>query len=197
MESLNFLIRHRTDGLLIAPANSHGEALHSMLKRTNLPIVAIDRPIDRSSIPSVVANNFDGAKVATEHLIGHGYKRILCLTGESGLYTISERIDGYRATMSAAGLQCLLDTSVTDYKSATVAIQRALAGPEPPNAIFTLKNVTTIYALILALFERLNFRAGTQLKSHICQQAKQSRLASVDVTRKHSAVGAVSDLFPK
>jgi len=146
IESLNVLIRHRTDGLLIAPANSHGPALRDLLHRIVIPVVSIDRPIYDSQIPSVVADNFIGSKIATQHLIEHGYKRILCLTGESTLYTIGERIQGYRETIEAAGLECLLDTSITDYKSTETAIKKSLHGPNPPDAIFALKNSTTIYA---------------------------------------------------
>jgi len=84
--------------------------------------------------------------LATQHLIGHGYKRILCLTGESTLYTIRERIRAYCSSMEDAGLEVLLDTSVKDYKSAEYALESLLSGANPPDAIFTLKNITTIYA---------------------------------------------------
>jgi LacI family transcriptional regulator len=154
IESLNVLIRHRADGLLIVPADSHGSALRDLLKRTVIPVVAIDRPVYDSSIASVVADNFRGANTATRHLIEHGYKRIVCLTGESTLYTISERISGYRKAMETSGLKCLLDTSVKDYKSAENAIKRLLAGANPPDAIFALKNSTTIYAF--EVLQKLN-----------------------------------------
>jgi LacI family transcriptional regulator len=154
IESLNVLIRHRTDGLLIVPADSHGAALRDLLKRTVIPIVAIDRPVYESSIVSVVADNFRGANIATKHLIEHGYKRIVCLTGESTLYTITERINGYRRAIEASGLECLIDTSVKDYKSAENAINRLLAGTNPPDAIFALKNSTTIYAF--EVLQKLN-----------------------------------------
>jgi LacI family transcriptional regulator len=146
VESLNFLVRYRTDGLLIVAANSQGPELRDLLNRTTLPVVAFDRPIDNSLIPSVVADNFVGAKIATQHLIDHGYKRIVCLTGERTLYTINERINGYRETMEASGLECLIDDSVTDYKSTSAAIERMFQSPNPPDAIFALKNITTIYA---------------------------------------------------
>jgi LacI family transcriptional regulator len=94
----------------------------------------------------VVADNFKGAVLATQHLIDHGYKRILCLTGEGTLYTIRERIRGYRQTIASAHLPCILDTSVKDHKSAEYAIESHLAGVNPPDAIFTLKNSTTISA---------------------------------------------------
>jgi LacI family transcriptional regulator len=117
-------------------------------------MVAIDRPMENTTIPSVVANNYDGARIATEHLIEHGYKRILCLTGETDLYTIGERVRGYRDTVEAAGLKYLLDASITDYKSTELALQRHLSGPKPPDAIFALKNITTIYAF--EALQRLN-----------------------------------------
>jgi LacI family transcriptional regulator len=154
IESLNVLIRHRTDGLLIAPANSQGSALRDLLNRIVIPVVAIDRPVYKSLIASVVADNFRGAKMATQHLIEHGYQRIVCLTGESTLYTIRERIEGYREAIGATSLPCLLDTSVTDYKSAEAAIKRLLAGANPPDAIFALKNSTTIYAF--EVLQKLN-----------------------------------------
>ena len=144
IESVNVL-RHRADGLIIAPANSHSQALRSLLARLSVPVVAMDRPLSNSRVPSVVADNFAGASYATRHLIEHGYRRILCLTGESSLYTIRERIRGYRKTVEGAGLDCILDTSIKDYKSVEHAVGSMLRGSKPPDAIFTLKNSTTIH----------------------------------------------------
>jgi LacI family transcriptional regulator len=146
IENLNVLIRHRTDGLLIVPANSQSQTLRDLLDRVPVPVVAIDRPVADSSIASVVCDNLKGAITGTQHLIDHGYKRIVCLTGESTLYTIRERIRGYRRAVESARLPCILDTTVKDYKSAEYAIKSLLDGPNPPDAIFALKNSTTIYA---------------------------------------------------
>ena len=146
LENLNHLMRHRTDGILLSPANSQSDALADFLRRMNIPVVAFDRPVAGSGIPSVLADNFNGARMATEHLISHGYRRILCLGGEATLYTLRERLSGYRKTMEEKGLTPLVDMSVKDYKSAEYAIESSLATAQPPEAIFTLKNSTTIYA---------------------------------------------------
>jgi LacI family transcriptional regulator len=146
IENLNILISHRADGLIIAPANSRSEALRELLSRLSVPVVAIDRPVWNSSVASVVTDNFKGARLATQHLIDHGRKRIICLTGESTLFTIQERIRGYGAAVEAAGLPYALNTSIKDYKSAEYAIESMFAGADPPDALFTLKNSTTIYA---------------------------------------------------
>jgi LacI family transcriptional regulator len=145
LESINVLIQHRTDGLIIAPGPSSDSALRQLLERAGVPAVAMDRPVPHSSIPYVVADNRAGATVACRHLIDHGYQRIACWTGEPALYTIRERIRGYRQSMKAAGLPLLIDDSIMDYSSAESAVRRLLADPAPPDAILTLKNSTTIY----------------------------------------------------
>ena len=145
IENLNVLVSHRTDGLILAPANSRSTALRDLLDRLSVPVVTMDRPVIGSHVASVVTDNFKGAHLATQHLIGHGYKRIACLTGESTLFTIQERIRGYRAAVEAAGLSYELDTSIKDYKSAEYAIESMLGGANPPDALFTLKNGATIF----------------------------------------------------
>lgn len=154
LDNLKVLIRHRVDGLIIVPADSQGHALRDLLNRLAMPVVAIDRPVGNSSITSVVADNLKGAITATQHLIDHGYKRIVCLTGESTLYTIRERMNGYRKAIEAAHLTPIFDTSVKDYESAEAAIKKMLDGANPPDAIFALKNSTTIYAF--EALQRLN-----------------------------------------
>jgi LacI family transcriptional regulator len=154
VENINILIGHRVDGLIVAPANSQSELLRDLLKRISVPVVAIDRPVSDSFVASVVTDNFKAARFATQHLIDHGYKRIVCLTGESTLFTIQERIRGYRGAIDAAGLACTLDTSVKDYRSAEYAIESMLSGANPPDALFTLKNSTTIYSF--EVLQKLN-----------------------------------------
>ena len=146
IENLNILMSHRVDGLLITPANSQSQALGEMLDRLGIPVVAIDRPVSQSPIACVLSDNFKGARSAVTHLIGHGYKRIACLTGESTLFTIQERIRGYRVAVEGAGLPFHLNTSAKDYKSTEYAIESMLAGSNPVDALFTLKNRTTIHA---------------------------------------------------
>jgi LacI family transcriptional regulator len=144
LDAVNMLMRHRVDGLIIAPCNAEDDVLSRMLSRISTPVVSLDRPINGSTIPSVVADNFDGARTATQHLIEHGYRRIVCLTREIHLYTIQERMRGYKAAMKAAGLKPLIDTTVEDHASAERSLLKLLRGPAPSEALFTLKNSTTV-----------------------------------------------------
>lgn len=145
LESINVLMSHRADGLIVSPSNSESVELRDALVHTGVPVIAMDRPLGGSTIPSVVADNFVGAHAATRHLIDHGYTRIVCMTGELSLYTIRERVNGYRRAVESAGLPFILDTSIIDYESTEQAVKTRLAGPEPPHAFLTLKNSTTIF----------------------------------------------------
>ncbi|MGA7158307.1 MAG: LacI family DNA-binding transcriptional regulator [Acidobacteriaceae bacterium] len=143
-DAVNILMQHRVDGFVIAPADSESEELRVHLARVPVPIVALDRPVVGSPVPSVVADNFVGARHATQHLIEHGYKRIVCLTGEVNLYTIRERVRGYCSAMESANLKTEIDTSLHDYESAERMLIKMFRERNPPDAIFTLKNSTTI-----------------------------------------------------
>lgn len=148
MENLNTLIQHRVDGLLLVPAASRNDELVHVLRRSSIPVVTFDQPIHDSSIPGVVSTNYKGAREATRHLISHGYKRIVCMgrKGEDSLYTNKERIRGYRAAMHEADLTPKIDVSITSYESVVLALKAFLYGANPPDAIFALRNLVTIYA---------------------------------------------------
>jgi LacI family transcriptional regulator len=147
LENLNTLLQRRIDGLLLAPAASQNEELVNILGRSGIPVVCFDRPILGSAVHSVVSSNYKGAKEATRHLISHGYKRIVCLgmKGEDSLYTNTERIRGYRFAMQEARLPAKVDVSLTSYESTKLMLKAHLYGANPPDAIFAVRNLVTIY----------------------------------------------------
>lgn len=86
--TINTLLR-RTDGLLLVPTRSHDRELRDLLRNMSIPVICFDRPIDHTQIPTVMSQNFEGARAATRHLLQHGFRRILCLGGESDLFTMN------------------------------------------------------------------------------------------------------------
>jgi DNA-binding LacI/PurR family transcriptional regulator len=53
----------------------------------------------------VGVDNFKGGKLATEHLIKKGCRRILHLTGSLDVLSARERVDGYKDALSEAGIK--------------------------------------------------------------------------------------------
>lgn len=158
IESLNKLIQRRVDGLLFAPAASRNLEMVRVLTRTSIPAVSFDRPLYNSSVRAVLGSNYRGAKEATQHLISHGYKRIVCLgmKGEDLLYTNKERILGYRHAMQKARLTPKVDTSMRSYQSAELVLKGLMDEANPPDAIFALRNMVTIYTY--QVLRRMNIK---------------------------------------
>jgi LacI family transcriptional regulator len=104
----------RTDGLLLVPSTSHSPELRDLLRDLSIPVICFDRPIHDIQIPTVITQNFEGARAATRHLLQHGFRRILCLGGDSELFTVNERVRGYSAAMQESKAKPLIDVSAGD-----------------------------------------------------------------------------------
>ena len=152
INGLDVLMRHRPDGLLIVPSNPDDKELARCVRNSTVPVVTFDRPLFGSGCLSVITDNFEAARNATLHLIEHGYKRILCFSSELDLYTIRERLRGYRQAMEEAGLPPLIDTSLDDTALVSRLLAAHLKGHRPPDAVFTLKNSSTT-AVVQALHQ--------------------------------------------
>ncbi len=145
-EKLSALLRQRPDGLLVVPSDGENITFRRFVRDTRVPIVTFDRPT--AGCPSVLTDNYDAALKATCHLIEHGYQRILCYGGEPHIYTIKERLRGYRDAIKHAGLVEQMDASFSESQGdAEDTIRRHILGSNPPDAIFTLKNSTTMLTL--------------------------------------------------
>ncbi len=141
-EYLTKLIHRRVDGLVLAPSDAASAA---MFDGAGFPTVCFDRPMKGNPVTTVVADNYAGAKIATEHLIAQGYRRILCIGGYPRLFTSRRRFQGHRDVIRKAGLPYLAELKVEDYTSAEAAVLAHLSGPGAADAIFSTKNSTSVY----------------------------------------------------
>ena len=126
---------HRVDGLLIASTyRSKRTALPARL--ANLPTVAIDRPISGFKCDCVLIDNLAATRAATQHLITHGHRRIAFAGYADRIYTVRERIEGYRQSMRQAGLEPDVLSGADDPAEAQRLIRAALQREHPPTAFF-------------------------------------------------------------
>lgn len=143
------LLRRRVDGLLIVPTGEDHGFLATEL-RGGPPVVFVDRPAHRIDADVVLLDNFRGAADAVGHLLRGGHRRIALISGDSTVWTGAERLRGYRAAFDAAGVPIeagLLVEGCTDVASAERAVERLLAEPDPPTALFAANNRGAIGAL--------------------------------------------------
>ena len=144
-ELVSALLRRRVDALLIVPAGPDHRYLASSSRA-----VFLDRPPLGIEADTVLLDDHGGARSAVEHLIAQGHTRIACVADDSELYTMRQRIAGYREALAADGLAedpALLQTGNSDVAGAQAAVERLLQMPDKPTALFTANNRNTIGAL--------------------------------------------------
>ena len=144
-ELVSALLRRRVDALLIVPAGPDHRYLASSSRA-----VFLDRPPLGIEADTVLLDDHGGARSAVEHLIAQGHTRIACVADDRELYTVRERIAGYREALAVAGLAedpALLQTGNSDVAAARAAVERLLQMPDKPTALFTANNRNTIGAL--------------------------------------------------
>jgi len=123
--------------LLLAPVDSD----HSYLLDTakGIPVVLIDRGWPDSGYDTVRVHDRGGARLATEHLISYGHRRIAFMGDLPDLPTITNREGGYVDALNANGLtrdDVLIRPNCGETDTAAAAVAALLALPEPPTAIF-------------------------------------------------------------
>lgn len=140
-EQVTSFIQRRIDGLILTPSEA---AASDMLRHAEFPAVCFDRPFPGDSLPSVISDNYGGARVATEYLVQRGYRRILCLAGDPKLFTSRRRVRGHRDVIRAAGLPYLAALDIQDANAVAAAVMPYITGKAQVDAIFCIKNALTV-----------------------------------------------------
>ena len=145
LDSYTAMLRSKTaDGLILL-----GAALPSQIPEKT-PLVLACEYFPDHRIPAVRIDNEAAARQATEHLIGLGHKRIGKISGPADNQLSSDRLAGYRAALTAAGLtydETLVVEGSFDAESGHRAMTRLLELPKPPTAVFSSSDEMAIGAL--------------------------------------------------
>jgi LacI family transcriptional regulator, galactose operon repressor len=147
---LDRLMHGTTDGaVLMLPEESNAEL--RALQETGYPFVVVDPRVQLDEgIPAVSAANSSGARAAAEHLLSLGHRRIGAITGPADWMASTERLNGYRSALAAAGVLPVSELVVeSDFsiESGEAAAAVLLDLPERPTAIFGFNDNVAIGAL--------------------------------------------------
>src|SRR4051812_26992662 len=150
-KGIETFLSSRVDGILASIAKETIDFSHYLeIKERGVPLVFFDRANDSLNIPSVVIDDYKGAYYATEHLIRQGYKRIAHIAGQQHLKIFKDRLEGYKAALTAYGFMVedeLVYLGNVSIESGRQAIQHLLSLPEPPDAVFAVEDFTALGAV--------------------------------------------------
>jgi len=167
LESL--LPTHRADGVLAICLPFSREQL-DQFSRAGVALVTVDAA--NPGVPQTVIDNVLGGRLATEHLIGLGHRRIGFVGDRTfskppaglGFTSSAHRLRGYKHALAAAGIEAEDDLIQRGPHDAAWAAEHAgqlLKSPDPPSAIFAASDTQAIG--VLAVAERLGVPVPGQL----------------------------------
>jgi len=142
----NLLGNGYLDGVIVASAPLD-DPLISNLLHDRVPFVSVGRHPNRQ-VHSVDVDNIGGARMAVEHLIGLGHRRIATITGRLDTTHGQDRLEGYRQALEAHGVPVeeglIVEGDFTE-RSGMVGIQRLL--PASLSAVFVASDTMAVGAL--------------------------------------------------
>jgi LacI family transcriptional regulator len=115
-----------------------------------MPVVAINRVLEtKSPLSSVMFDHCAGGRMATEHLVGLGHRRIAHIAGPSDRLTGVHRQQGYAAALMDAGLppRPVLVATARDYSFASGEALMTQLWRERPTAVFVAGDAMALGAM--------------------------------------------------
>jgi LacI family transcriptional regulator len=134
---IDVLRSRRVDGIIVLTGRVPDQTLKSCAK--HLPIVVTGRQLKASGLFTLNFDNFEGGRLATQHLIELGHRRIAFIAGDPQHPDANERLRGYRAALEAAGIafdESLVVPGEYHEVSGLMAVDRLIEGRVQFTAVF-------------------------------------------------------------
>ncbi|MET8867558.1 LacI family DNA-binding transcriptional regulator [Nonomuraea sp. NPDC004580] len=130
------MTNRQLDGLAIAPIEGEA-ALATWRAESDRPVVLVNsaRSTKSSSVMSIRGDASQAVRLAVDHLVGLGHRRIGLVTNP-GLSSASERVSLFRRMMRAAGLRSRVISGGSAGETVKLTV-RALSRDDRPTAVIT------------------------------------------------------------
>lgn len=149
-ESVQLMLSKMVDGLVVLMPTSHDGSFLDVAVNAGVPVVVVDRLIDRSDVVQIIINNREISKQAVQKMVAAGHQNIGIITGDQDIYTAYERHGGYRDALEGAG--CYREEYVYNggltVETAYVQMKRLAAEHPEITALFVTNYEMTVGAII-------------------------------------------------
>jgi LacI family transcriptional regulator len=162
---LDLFEEQRMHGVLISPLGDVTDRLHRLRER-GIPAVVVDRTTPDESFSSVSVDDVAGGRLAVEHLIGTGRRRIAYVGGPMEIRQVTDRLAGAQEAVNAAAATSLevIPTdalTVLEGRRAGMAIV-AREHADRPDAIFAANDL-----IAFGLLQALNMQGAVTVPGQI------------------------------
>lgn len=148
--NIQSILNSRADGVLISVAKGTRKFNHiRQLIDSNVPVVFFDRASDEIETDKVIVDDFEGAYNAVDYLIKTGCRRIAHFSGPQHLQIGYLRKRGYISALEKNGFRVDDDLIIScdTYEKAIEITRLMMSASNPPDAIFTVNDMTAVGAI--------------------------------------------------
>lgn len=147
IRSLELLAGRDVDGLLIASA-AITEHHHSWIDDRPCPVVVINSGSFAADVPAVLSDNVEGGRLATEHLLGLGHRRLAYISDSTtGNVAVRERLDGVRSAIEGSEAVVRVVAGDGHVEGAVLAGREALERWSETTALVCYNDLTAVGAM--------------------------------------------------
>ncbi|RYJ29315.1 transcriptional regulator [Streptomyces sp. L-9-10] len=145
-EVVSYLRQGSADGALVVSTHAD-DPLPGLITDAGLPAVLYARPSRPTRISYVDLAHQDGARLAAEHLLARGCRRIATITGPLDVPAGQDRLAGFRDTMARAGQPYVpLAEGRFTQESGEAAMARLLAEHPDLDGVFAANDLMAVGA---------------------------------------------------
>ncbi|MFC9647284.1 MULTISPECIES: LacI family DNA-binding transcriptional regulator [unclassified Streptomyces] len=145
-EVVSYLRQGSADGALVVSTHAD-DPLPALITDAGLPAVLYARPSRPTRISYVDLAHQDGARLAAEHLLARGCRRIATITGPLDVPAGQDRLAGFRDTMARAGQPYVpLAEGRFTQESGEAAMARLLAEHPDLDGVFAANDLMAVGA---------------------------------------------------
>jgi len=145
--TLDYLTGGHVDGILLVSSHA-GNTIARRLLDADLPVIACGRPLGlEGKLGYVAADDLQGARDVTQHLLDRGRRRIATITGPLDTSGGVDRLEGYRQRLGDRFDERLVEHADYTRAGGAAAMARLLARTPDLDAVFVASDLMASGAL--------------------------------------------------
>lgn len=162
---LELFQEQRVNGVLLTPASDDLTAVHRFASG-GMPVILVDREVGQGVLPSVSVDDVEGGRLAVEHLLASGRRRVAYVCGPRSVQQVADRLAGAEAAVAScpgAELEVIEQPSLTVLQG-RAAGESLVSRPSSsrPDAVFAANDL-----LAVGLLQAFSFGGAVRVPEDI------------------------------
>lgn len=162
---LELFQEQRVNGVLLTPASDDLSAVHRFAAG-GTPVILVDREAEEGLLPSVSVDDVEGGRLAAEHLLSAGRRRLAFIGGPRSVQQVADRLRGVEEAVAAhpgVTLEIFEQSALTVLQGRAAGESIAARSSDArPDAVFAANDL-----LAVGLLQAFSFGSGIRVPEDI------------------------------